>query len=422
MIKIIKYLGKRSVLTISFLTLAILSSCSEEIENEEQVIVEPIPIAAFSSMVDIDDWKTYSFENLSSNASSYAWDFGDGNSATTDAPSNTYSGSGAYKVKLTAKDNFGETDVVERTVVVTNPNEAVAGFSFEVDASDWKTIKFSNTSTNATSYAWDFGDGTGTSTEENPVYTYAGQGDYTVKLTATGDTGDPNAFEQAIEVKDPNAAITPTFKAIVLNGACNDWTNNTSDNADAWDMSPNSTLVDNSGTTIDSPYRALWYNSDLDAWLGSNCGDSSELPGSSGDGNKFGANAGGGRGVKLNEACRRLYQVVTVEIGVEYTFTIDSRSEAAGVNSEVFILNNEITTEEAINSEAARDTNADAYYLIDNDFNSSKSSSSNDTFTTNTFTFIPTTNKIVIYVRASNAVDSSNEVFYDNIDIITPGF
>ena len=108
--------------------------------------------------------------------------------------------------------------------------------------------------------------------------------------------------------------------------------------------------------------------------------------------------------------------MVAVEPGVEYTFTIDTRSEAEGINTEVYILNNEITTEVGILD------NADAYFDITNDFNSSKSSSSNDTFTTTTFTFEASANIAVIYVRALNAVDSSNEVFIDNIDIITPGF
>ena len=167
----------------------------------------------------------------------------------------------------------------------------------------------------------------------------------------------------------------------------------------------------------------MWSNSDLDAWLNTNCGDDSEQPGSTGDGNKFGSNAGGGRSVKLNEACRRLYQKVTVEAGVEYTFTIDSRSEAQGVDSEVFILNNEITSEDTIvDTNPDTNPNIDQYFLIDNDFNSSKASSSNDTFTTNTFTFRPSSTSVVIYVRASGAVDSSHEVFYDNIDILTPSF
>lgn len=44
---------------------------------------------------------------------------------------------------------------------------------------------FTNTSLNAETYSWDFGDGN-SSTEENPVHTYAAEGTYTVELTASG--------------------------------------------------------------------------------------------------------------------------------------------------------------------------------------------------------------------------------------------
>jgi hypothetical protein len=200
---------------------------------------------------------------------------------------------------------------------------------------------------------------------------------------------------------------------LVQNSACEDHTFDVNDNADAFDMTPNSDIDDGSDN---SPYRAIWNNSDLDSWLFTNCGDDSEQPGSTSDGNKFGPKAGLGRGVKLSEACRRLYQVISVTPGTNYTFFIDSRSEAASVPSDVFILNEEITTEVGLENGAA-DTRVDAYMMISNDFNASKSSSTSDTFTTTTFTFTATANIAVIYVRASAAIDSSNEVFYDNIEV-----
>lgn len=46
------------------------------------------------------------------------------------------------------------------------------------------TVEFNNLSTKATNYIWDFGDGTGTSTAENPTYNYATVGAYTVTLIA----------------------------------------------------------------------------------------------------------------------------------------------------------------------------------------------------------------------------------------------
>ncbi|MFQ5445866.1 MAG: PKD domain-containing protein, partial [Saprospiraceae bacterium] len=47
---------------------------------------------------------------------------------------------------------------------------------------------FTNASTNATSYEWDFGDGE-TSTEENPVHVYQSSGEFEVTLTASNECG-----------------------------------------------------------------------------------------------------------------------------------------------------------------------------------------------------------------------------------------
>ena len=51
-------------------------------------------------------------------------------------------------------------------------------------------IMFTDTSgNNPTSWAWDFGDGLGTSTDQNPTYAYANEGRYTVTLTVTNECG-----------------------------------------------------------------------------------------------------------------------------------------------------------------------------------------------------------------------------------------
>ncbi|MEO1257585.1 MAG: PKD domain-containing protein [Bacteroidota bacterium] len=42
------------------------------------------------------------FVNQSTSASSYYWDFGDGNSSTAEHPSHTYAAAGTYTVKLRA--------------------------------------------------------------------------------------------------------------------------------------------------------------------------------------------------------------------------------------------------------------------------------------------------------------------------------
>lgn len=199
---------------------------------------------------------------------------------------------------------------------------------------------------------------------------------------------------------------------LVQNSTCEDHTIDVNDNADAFDMTPPSSV----DVSVPSPYRAIWNNTDLDSWLTTNCGDTDEQPGSTSDGNKFGPNAGGGRGVKIGEACRRLYQVVPVTPGTNYTFFIDSRSEAMSVPSEVFILNQEIISEAGLEN-GASDPRVDAYMAITNDFDVTKSSDTEDTFTTTTFAFTASASIAVIYVRAPLAIDGANEVFYDNISL-----
>ena len=207
---------------------------------------------------------------------------------------------------------------------------------------------------------------------------------------------------------------------LTLNSTMNEFLTETNDNSDAWDMSPPSTVkldADN-GVESASPYKALWNNSDLDSWLNTNCGDSNEAGGSSADGNwDYSAGASAGvktRGLKLNEACRRLYQKIAVTAGTSYTLFIESRSEAENVPSELFILNTEITTEDGFSSTS---TTVDDYLNITNDHNTSKSNIDTDNFTKNTLVFTPSGSFIVIYVRAPLAVDSDNEVFFDNIEL-----
>src|ERR1700752_1694734 len=50
------------------------------------------------------------------------------------------------------------------------------------------TISFINTSANATSYLWDFGDGN-TSTQFNPAHVYNFNGSFLMKLKVTGPGG-----------------------------------------------------------------------------------------------------------------------------------------------------------------------------------------------------------------------------------------
>lgn len=154
-------------------------------------IVDATPVAAFT-YVSNNNFTTPSeitFTNTSTSAVSYEWDFGDGSDPVTDEnPVHTYAATGDYTVTLIAT-NGAKTDTETADISIT-PEEPEANFTF-VSNNDFHTpseITFTNTSTSAMSYVWDFGDGSSTSTDENPVHTYATTGSYTVTLTATNET------------------------------------------------------------------------------------------------------------------------------------------------------------------------------------------------------------------------------------------
>lgn len=96
------------------------------------------------------------------------------------------------------------------------PDEVLpqANFSTTPDPENFRTIKFTNTSSEATNYIWDFGGGD-TSTEKDPIYTFeAGEGDYEVTLTALDANEASGTSTQIVEVRDVFVPIDP----IVGNG------------------------------------------------------------------------------------------------------------------------------------------------------------------------------------------------------------
>ncbi|MTB53594.1 PKD domain-containing protein [Lewinella sp. W8] len=67
-------------------------------------------------------------------------------------------------------------------------------------------VSFTNQSEKATSYSWDFGDGT-TSQEANPTHRYFQSGDYTVILTAANEKGKSKTSQQTITVTPPKECL-----------------------------------------------------------------------------------------------------------------------------------------------------------------------------------------------------------------------
>ncbi len=128
--------------------------------------------------------------------SSWSWSFGDGTTSVEREPTHVYAAPGHYTVTLTVTDRDGRTDTAAllQGIVVTAPGRPtmtitlasapVANFTANTTVGPAPmTVQFAESSSPTPYHRWwRFGDGS-SSTDANPVHTYAKAGTYTVNLT-----------------------------------------------------------------------------------------------------------------------------------------------------------------------------------------------------------------------------------------------
>jgi PKD repeat protein len=153
---------------------------------------------------------------------SYAWSFGDGSTSTTANPSHTFA-AGTYTVTLVVTDNKGATGTASNAVMVTaapnqNPTAAFTPTCTNLACTFDSSASVDPDGTIA-SYAWDFGDGS-TSTTAKPSHSFSAAGTYSVKLTVTDNRGGTNAITQSVTVAKANQAPAAAFTPTCTNLAC----------------------------------------------------------------------------------------------------------------------------------------------------------------------------------------------------------
>lgn len=121
----------------------------------------------------------------------YRWDFGDGNFSTDPSTSTyTYATFGVYPITLEVTDPNTNCIGIFRDTIEIIAIPPVVDFLYDVpNGCAPLTVIFTNMSQYASpgTYQWDFGDGIGTSKQQNPTYTYYDPGVYTVSLSASNE-------------------------------------------------------------------------------------------------------------------------------------------------------------------------------------------------------------------------------------------
>jgi PKD repeat protein len=151
-----------------------------------------------------------SFTGISPTATSWYWDFGDGDSSDIQNPDHVYQQPGLYQVYLRVEDSCYFAEHSELVEICFEP--PVSGFTYMTED---LTVSFQDTSIMAIEYYWDFGDGYFSSLS-NPWHNYELPGEYLVCLTTWNSCGSDTACELLDLCLQPAAGFTYMFDDLTV--------------------------------------------------------------------------------------------------------------------------------------------------------------------------------------------------------------
>ena len=185
------------------------NGCSDS--SQSSIFVRPTPDVSFSTNnICLSD--TSFFTNLTTITSGSiigtSWTFGDGNSSNQFEPYHIYNAPGNYKVNLIHTSDYGCIDsgnvlaIVHDLPQLSFVSRLTSGDSCSIP----QTYTFTNNSTNAIQYYWDFdygnNPGLNTSTLTSPSFTFTSPGSYIVALIAENAFGCMDSIFQNIIIRD----------------------------------------------------------------------------------------------------------------------------------------------------------------------------------------------------------------------------
>lgn len=194
-------------------SLTLTDNCSTPTTATVTVSVNALPVPTFttdkiSGCPDL----CINFTNTTANTQLSTWIFGDGNSSSSNNPNNCYNTTGVYSVSLTVTDNNGCSNTLIQSNYITVHPVPEAKFTSSPNPTTIiePTIRFTDESTNNTTWDWKFGDElNGTSNNQHPSYTYNDTGSYTVRLIVNNEFGCADTAYDVIRIKQDYILYIP---------------------------------------------------------------------------------------------------------------------------------------------------------------------------------------------------------------------
>ena len=173
-------------------------------------------VAYFCSAVLTLVGRTLFFDGTASTAppgrsiNTYAWDFGDGDTASGPSPTHVYATENTFVVVLTVTDSHGVSATATQGIAVggldpvasftVSPESGTTDTTFSFDASASTAVPQATIE----GYAWDFGDGNlAAGLQPTVIHMFTTAGTYTVTLVVSDSLGGAGVTTQDVDVADP---------------------------------------------------------------------------------------------------------------------------------------------------------------------------------------------------------------------------
>lgn len=167
------------------------TGCLQTLSMADAVKIGVAPVANFLGSPTLScAGDPVNFTDLSTGTiTGWRWDFGDpgspDNISILNNPLHKFSDTGTFTVSLRVFNNGCFKEITKPAYIRTYG--AVAKFGYQVNCSNKRQVQFLDSSINAVTRQWNFGDGT-TSNAMNPTHTFPALGNYNVSLTVSDGT------------------------------------------------------------------------------------------------------------------------------------------------------------------------------------------------------------------------------------------
>jgi gliding motility-associated-like protein len=232
--------------------------------NNLTLTVTAPPVTAFSAANSgcLSDAVVFTDQSSASGAaiSSWAWDFGDGQTSTLQNPTHSYTTAGTYTVKLTTSSGTCQSYTTHTVTLNAKP---VAAFTYSSPACAGVGVTLTDKSTptgTLSKWTWDYGDGTTETLTTNTPFThiYTTAGTYKITLQVTSASGCTSDVSSQISMVNPLPVVDFSLPDVCLSDAFAQFNDQStiSDNTQAsftylWNFGDASATAANPNTSTD---------------------------------------------------------------------------------------------------------------------------------------------------------------------------